>query len=264
MTSKSSTFITLLALGLLGLLLYPNSTIAGEFHSATYGYYLDIPPGWIEVPKNVLDETVASMMKENASIPIVYDTGFQLESAERWLDYPYILVQPLAYKSFGVHRQINEDEFPRMVQMITGFDVETFFDENVTSEARPLLDNLEFGKLQLDVANRRYTWPLNMEVQGIGPIRGLVIGYFGRDSIVQVVFYARSSDWDQHADEGLKILESFRFTPDKAYSVEVATAHPTPPSLWQSILGKGMIGAIAGGIAAAVFVGLKYKKAGST
>ena len=46
---------------------------------------------------------------------------------------------------------------------------------------------------------------------------------------------------------------------------QVATANPTPPSFWQRILGKGMIGAIAGGIAAAVFVGIKQKKkAGST
>lgn len=264
MITKLSTFL-LPTFIFLGAVLHPTVAVAQEFHGTSYGYYLDLPPGWIEIPKDVLDEMVAALLKQDATTTIIYDAGFQLESSDQWLEYPYILVQPLSYKALGVNRQINEDEFPRFVQMITGLDVDTIFDENVSSDIRPLLDNLVLGQPQLDVANRRYIWPLNMDVQGIGPIRGVVIGYFGRDSIVQVAFYSRSADWDQHSETGLAILKSFRFAHDKAYSIEIAAANPTPPSFWQRILGKGMIGAIAGGIAAAVFVGIKQKKkAGST
>ena len=56
------------------------------------------------------------------------------------------------------------------------------------------------------------------------------------------------------------IVESFRFEPDKAYSVEVAAANPTPSSIWQRVLEKGLVGGITGGIIAAIIAGIAAMK----
>ena len=259
MTTRSATFL-LATLVFLGSVLHATVVAAEEFYSISYGYYLDLPAGWVEIPKDVLQEWRASVLKQNAKTNIIYDAAFQLASSDRWFEYPYVLVQPLPYATFGVHRQINEDEFSRYAQMMTGLDVDELLDEKLSSDARQLLGNLEFERPQLDVAHRRYLWPIRMDVQGVGPIRGLVVGYFGRDSVVQVAFYSRRSDWDRHADVRRTIVESFRFEPDKAYSVEVAAANPTPSSIWQRVLEKGLVGGITGGIIAAIIAGIAAMK----
>ena len=238
-----------------------NATVfaAERFHSTSYGYYLDLPPGWVEIPKDVLQELVATVLKQNPKANIIYDACFQLDSSDQGLEYPYVLVQPVPYDA---HRQINEDEFPRFVQKMTGLDIGKLLDENVSSVGRQRVLNWDIERPQLDVAQRRYLQPINADVHAFGPIRGLIVGYFGRDSLVQVAFYSRRSDWDHYADVRRAILESFRFAPDKAYSVELAAANPSPPSIWGVGLTGGIVGVTIAGIA--VIAAMKRKKPAPT
>ncbi len=259
MTTNRSTLV-LPAVVFLTVLLNGPAFAHEEFHSTFYGYSLDLPPGWVEIPRDVLQETFAAMQKEGATPSIIYDAGFQLESSDRLLEYPYVLVQPLSYATFGIHRQINEDEFPRFVQKITGRDVGKVLDEKLAPDARQLFGNLDVGQPILDAAHRRYLFPIDMDVQEGGAIRGLIAGYFGRDSVVQVNFYSRRSDWDRHADVRNAILDSFRFDSDKAYSVELAAANPSPPPVWKTILDKSFSGALIGGSIALIFAGIRAAK----
>ena len=97
--------------------------------------------------------------------------------------------------------------------------------------------NVELGRPQLDVARRRFIFPLHGDVGG-EPSRGVSVGYFGRDSIVQLVFAAFPSDWNRYDDVRLAIVDSFHFDPDKAYSVELAAANRRP--IWERALGKAL------------------------
>lgn len=205
---------------------------ADQFHSDSHGYRIELPHDWVEIPQDVLQKALALLQKPNASVPILYDAGFQLDSTDRWFEYPYVLIQPIPYATFGLHRQLNEDEFPKFVRrMLTGTGPVKLVDGNLSSFGRQLLTDIDVGQPQLDVANRRYLWSMNENVQGIGPIRSLGVGYFGRDSIVQVMFYSGRADWDRYADVRATIIDSFRFDPDKAYSVQVAASNPSPPSI---------------------------------
>ena len=184
------------------------SLAAKEFHSSAFGYSLDVPPGWEEIPRNLIQETYADLLKPD-SVGL-YDAGFQLASSDGWFAYPFVLVQVMP-----LPRQINEDEFESFVQALTGMD----FNKEIPTDTLRNLDNLEFGQVQLDADRRRYFSILNMDVKGVGPIRALSVGHFGRDSMVMIHSYSLRSDFDRDAEARLAIVDSFRFDPDKAYSV---------------------------------------------
>ena len=67
--------------------------VAGQFHSSSYGYTIDVPQGWVQIPQKVLQEMVRALQKQKGSAVVIYDTGFQLDSANRWFEYPYVLIQ---------------------------------------------------------------------------------------------------------------------------------------------------------------------------
>ncbi|UCE59698.1 MAG: hypothetical protein JSU63_19930 [Phycisphaerales bacterium] len=218
------------------------------YHSTAYGYHLEVPPGWVEIPKDAMEMMSAFLLNQDVEQKIIHDAGFQLASAGHWLEYPYVLVQPVMYADYGLHRQINEDEFPRHVQLMTGLDVDELTEDALSSHARQLLVDLDAERPELDVVRRRYLWHLNMDAKGFGPVRGLIAGHFGRDSVVQVAFYSLRSDWDRYAEVRSAIIDSFRFDPEKAYSIAVAQANPTPPPRWHSVLRGALIGAIVGAL----------------
>lgn len=262
MPTKYSTFILyMIALGA-SIALAPICN-ADQYHSKSFIYRIELPQDWIEIPQNVLHETVDALMNQKSSTSIIYDAGFQLDSTDHWFEYPYVMVQILPYAKFGSHRQINEDEFPEFVRRLTGINVGKLLDKTVSSDVRQLFANIDTGKPQLDVANRRYFWAINMDVQDIGPIRSIIVGYFGRNSIVQVTFSTRRAEWNRYADARETIFNSFSFYPNKAYSVQVAASNPSRTSIWTGVLEKGISGGFAilllGGIAVAT-----RKKTGTT
>jgi len=113
----------------------------------------------------MLQESRATLQKQASTTSIIYDAGFQLDSADQWFEYPYVLVQPLPYGKFGLHRQINEDEFQKYVRMLTGLDVSKIVDESVSTDARQLLGNIDAGQPQLDATNRRFLWTITQQAE---------------------------------------------------------------------------------------------------
>ena len=222
MTNRSR-FLTY-AISFVAMIVHIQSHSVEQFHSTSYGYRINLPHGWVEIPYDILQERLAAIQKHKTGTTIIYDAGFQLDSTDQWLEFPYVLVQPIPYTKFGLHRQINEDEFPEFVRILTGSDVNKLVDKNITSDARQLFGEITTEHSILDSTNRRFFRTLNTDVQGIGPVRGLIVGYFGRDSIVQIAFYSRSAEWEHYVGAGQTIADSFRFDPNKAYSVELAVA----------------------------------------
>ena len=228
---------------------------AKPFHSQSYGYNLEIPDDWIQIPQEALQQAHDATFKGESSALVIYDSGFQHGSGETWFTSPYVIIQPMPYAKLGIKRQVNEDEFPKCVRLITGQDMKKQLDKNVTQHVRQLMSNIVKDKGQLDAANRRYFWTFNMDLAGVGPIRGLCVGHFGRESIVQVLFYTDAASWDSYEDARLSMMDSFRFDPDKAYSAAVAAANPTPKAFLVRLVERSLIvGAVSGAIAALIAV----------
>jgi hypothetical protein len=203
---------------LLVLLLIPTVGIASDFHSIAYGYHLYLPDGWVRIPPNVIQATLDVVQDPAAAPQVVYEAGFQLDSASNWLEYPYILVQPLPY---GTRGQIDADDFEEAVRYIAGLDLVDELDGSLSHVGKELVDlnRVQSGRPRLDATNRRFLWIIDMDLEGRGPVRGLVVGHFGRHSLVQVAFYCLRSEWDRYSGVGLAILNSFRFDSNTAYSV---------------------------------------------
>jgi hypothetical protein len=226
---------------------------AASFHSTSFGYTVTVPDDWKQIPDDVMHKTMEAAMNPNAPRLVDFDAAFQLKSKVRWFTYPYVMMEVIPYANVGQGGQINEDQFPAVLKSITGADVKKAMDSTVSDKLRSSLGQASFGQANLDSANRRYSVPLTMTVAGIGQVRGQLTGFFGKECIVQVATYVKSSDWDQHPGEYSAIEDSFRFDPDKAYSVAEAVAHPSRQGFnWAQSGNSTLIGVVAGGIVALV------------
>jgi hypothetical protein len=156
------------------------------------------------------------------------------------------LVQVIPYG----HRQINESEFPAFIRKMTGLDLAAFADDHLSSDAQAIMGDFRYGQPRLDKARRRFITDLNGHVVGIGTVRGRIVGYFGRDSLVQVMFYAPESEWNEHLPIGSSIIDSFRFDAAKAYSMAEARASAPDEDDMSRIVGRGIGGAITAGVIA--------------
>jgi hypothetical protein len=232
---------------------------AAPYHGA-HGYQLTLPDDWKPIPAEKVQAASAAMQKPGAEHPLVFDAGFQRADASRWFEYPYALVQVISYAAAGAPHQINEDEFPDAVKAITGTDLRKNMDSVLSQKAKSIMGDVSTGEAQLDTPHRRYLIPMNMTVgNGIGKVRGLIVGNFGHNALVQVCFYAKQDDWDQYSATCQSIVDSFKFDPAEAYSVEAAAANPTRRFDWSRVWTMTAAGAVIG-----AFIGLIRYLTGKT
>ena len=225
-------------------------------HGDLYGYSLDIPADWKAIPPDVIQKVTAVLIKPGTANAPIYDAAFEPAAHETWFQYPYLTVQVIPYSRFG-QGQINEDQFPEVIKHLTGMETNKVLDSTIKPDARSIFGAVNVGQPQLETASRRYLVPINMNVANIGPVRTLMAGYFGRESLVQVAVSARQKDWDAAAGPAQKIIDSFRFDPDKAYSVAEAEAHPSSRSIWH---GTGEAAAVGAVLALLAYFGRKMTK----
>ena len=211
---------------MLGLVLGLEAALAETYHSDTWGYSLELPPDWVQIPDSVLQLWTEMLLSDSAAGRIAYDVAFQPESARDWFAYPYVLVRVVTYASLGLADQLHEDDFPRCVRGITETDYAKAAEETLSEQTLSALRELAASEAHLDRERRRYWYSTFFTIEGVGEVKELCVGYFGREAIVQVAFYARRDEWERCAAHRLSILDSFRFDPDKACSEAYAAAHP--------------------------------------
>lgn len=234
-----------------GTCIWPPCSQAASHQGKRYGYHVTIPADWTAIPSNVIEEMARAVRNPNSKNVVIMDAAFQPVSQERWFKYPYVIVQVIPYANYGVTRQVNEGEFEGLIKAMTGMNLDKAMDSALSSDARSIMSDPSIDRPQLDKKRRRFLVSTNMTVAGSGKVRGLIAGYFGRESLVQVCFYATEKDWNRHISTGRSIVDSFRFDPAKDYSVAVAAANPTKRSIWSGVGEKALTGALM-----AVVVGL--------
>jgi len=220
---------------------------ADEFHDPTHGYRIEIPPNWARVPADALEQALSAVYGQDSPKEIAFDSAFQPDSPWPGIGYPYVLVRVVPLSEYGIHSQIDEDEFPRLIQMLTRMDPAELV-EHLPDQAKASVGDLVFATPQLDRARRRYLWEWRIYINGIGPVHSCMAGYFGRDSVAQVIFYARDSEWSQYAAVRQTIIDSFQFDSNRAYNVSLANAKPPPAAIWSHVLERGMVGAMVAGV----------------
>ncbi|UCC30251.1 MAG: hypothetical protein JSU86_18880 [Phycisphaerales bacterium] len=219
------------------------------YHSAEYGYSLTVPEGWMRIADDVVEQMAKQVLPEQAQQNVIYDTAFQLETATGWFQYPYVLIHVVPYSTFGLDRQINEDEFDDVLKGVTGLDAEEILDGGVKSPHRPVLTAEAFGAARLDRANRRFAYNMQVTSVDFGMVQAEAYGHFGRETMVQVVFYGVGDEWSEDEVARSQILESFGFDPSHAYRETEKTRLRSGWRNWgMTVLTMAIIGAVAGSI----------------
>lgn len=201
--------------------------MGATFHSSQFGYKLSLPDDWEQMPPDVVQLVFRRLWNPNVKLRVACDAAFQSKPHVTWFQYPYMAVQVLPYSSLGVYHQINADQFEDMIQALNGAAIKKTMDRELSSTARSLMSNPTFGEARLDRGRRRFQVPLSMYVKGVGTVKAVMVGYFGREAVVQFCFYAKETQWDQQFAAAQPILDSFHFDPDKDYSVVAAIEHPS-------------------------------------
>ena len=216
-----------------------------------------MPRGWVRIPDDAVRQmTEALIDKQKTSI--TYDAGFQPGASARWFQCPYVLVQAFPYSELGLRRQIKEREFGQVIKALTGMDLGKVLDRGLKDEVRDVVSGAQVGTVDLDRVNHRFTWAPRLHVAGVGEVRGDVTGYFGRDSLVHVMFYDRSENWPLSVDIRSQIRESFRFDPEHVYDKAAGA------SGWLSgskLLRDALVGGVVGVIVASILGVLRSLRA---
>ena len=189
---------------------------AETYRSEANGYTLEIPEGWRQIPAEVIEEMQA-MMSVGAPQAIVYETGFQPDDGSEWLEYPYVLVQPVPYAKFGVNRQLRDEELKQVVATVTGMDLEEALNQNLSEEVAGQVGSTESQAPEFDAEGRRFVWRLGMEVADLGNVQGQTFGHFGRDALVQVAYYDLADPFAGSEAMRTALDASFKFDADRAY-----------------------------------------------
>ncbi len=103
-------------------------------------FSITIPDGWVEIPKDVIDEYEEETAKLVPNMPAQhYDYGFQLGSSANWLDYPYVLVQ---LKNTG---RIPESQ----LEKLEGYSAQESLDKHKKALSS-IMSDIEAGKMIYD------------------------------------------------------------------------------------------------------------------
>ncbi len=187
--------------------------------NARHGYTLEIPDGWHEIPTDFLTEFGQSVSAPGQSIN--YVGGYQQTPFEDALVYPYVLIQSIAYRDFGLDRPPTNDEMGSVVEAIVGMDIAEALEGTPAADVAELVeDKPPVTLVSFDDAAGIFVYDLNIAIASVGDVRGRARGEFGRRALMQPAFFALESTWTDIEPQANSLLDSFKFLPDYAYPEE--------------------------------------------
>jgi hypothetical protein len=186
------------------LLLCAGAGAAESYDNAALGYFFTLPPGWVQIPDEIIAQASATATKL-ANQPIRYEAGFQRQ-ANRWLAYPYLLIQQ------HVGTDASSEQIAQAASDPHGFDK-----AKEALAKTGLLQGGGFGQPTVD-SRRRYVFvPLSMTLQGVGELRGTMAFRPAKDGLLQLNFYAPATEYEDDRLEFDTILDSLHFRPGRDY-----------------------------------------------
>lgn len=221
------------------------------------------PPGWRTATADMvatIDQEFAARMpqKQFTYIAAFIKGDIAKDQAGVMLSYPYLLVQitpvPLAGKSF---RQIAE-----------AFDAQLMTDatQKAAAAVKDAMTLGPPGAARIDPAHNRMVFDVTGTVLGIGTIKGRCMGFFGKDCIVQLNFYAKADEFEAQLPDFEAFVAGFAYDPGYAFVATPDAASPAGPGTMKRALVYAGAGAVVAGVIAVLIAIAKRRtkeKAGS-
>ena len=235
---KKEKFLVLVLVLLLVVALSCDKCLAIEqvrFHSETNGYSFAIPEGWIQIPEDIVQQTYRKAVSAKTTSIIKYEAIFQLASQESWLEHPLIIIIVVKYSNLGLSRRPLPNEFVDIVKALTGYDVTGVKKVFTNQRIKGAITDINIGKAVVDKDNRRYKLISEIERTDLKYDKYDIVGYFGKDIIVQISFNCHnSSDWDKFKVNRDYIFGSLKFDSPPAYTIPFV-ANPQRQPFWEKI-----------------------------
>lgn len=208
-----------------------------KYSNAKFHYAFSLPTGWVEIPKSTIDVVMQGTADMTKGTFIDYLAGFQTEDTPIF-QYPYILVQQhtLNTPSYGQIAKTFEDKG---------------FSEGINEkmeEYSELLTNASFEDPFIDKKRNIVFMNLEMDVAGVGKVKGLVAMFLGKSGIAQLNFYTIKSDYEKSLPIFNQIINSFKYEQGYEYDEEKAKSNDSVGiggMLKRSLIG-GVVGALIG------------------
>lgn len=204
------------------------------------GFTISCPNGWIVIPKDVIDaqqEEVASYVPEAAANN--YLTGFQLEGAKKWFEYPYILVLVNTQGRIPESQLEKMDEYP--LQERLDKDKEKF---------SPIMSDFKVGKMYYNKQLKIIWLRMQSNLTVVGPITGISAMIPTEKGYILVSGYSLEPEFKAHESTFQTVAMSVIPDSDLAYKPKWSDSLPSAISgiNWGKVGEKALYGAIIGGI----------------
>ncbi len=191
------------------------------FHSQANGYSVAIPEGWKQVPNDVMNHTFNAALTEEARKAYNFEAALAVEWIDKWLRYPYLLIQVIEYSDSGIKRPLTKNEITYFLKAITGLDMDYVIKESmkkhVSEDMRSIISDVALNKVFFDEQNMVYRFAIQSEIATVGKVRGLAVGHIGRYAAVQLMFYCLEPDWPSFENKRNFMFGSFHFDPGMRY-----------------------------------------------
>ena len=221
------------------------SVVFGETYRDDRNHFsITMPDDWVAmVPEtiNMVNKMANYQAKKSNVTGVEYDAGYQPLGTPT-LAYPYLLIQ--------VVREDFSDANYSSLERGLGVAMEKGVQEAADGFSE-ILSNAEAGKPIMDREKGRIVTPIAMEVAGIGKVRGISVGWLGKNGLMNIHCYALADEFDKWAPTFEKITDSLRF--DDGYKFE-------PKS--NPVLNGAMRGAVIGAVIGLIIAEIKAAKKG--
>lgn len=179
--------------------------VAETYTSPRNGYSVELPEAWIRIPDDQLQAEAPP-----ASDNVEWEAAYQLPLQSGWFVYPYMILQYSPYQG----AQVSERGMVKYLNTIAGTNPRRIKDGNFSQELRNQTpDNRE---PIFDLTHRRFAWQIEKEIFGV-PLRGVMVGHFGRFGVTYILFYVKEQDWPAYQGTVDDLVKSLRFDDEHAW-----------------------------------------------
>lgn len=219
------------------------------------GFSVVLPADWVEIPPDALREIEATIgaLSQGAQSQH-YDYGYQLASAQRWFEYPYILVQ--------VRRngRVPEGELTKFESIQSGIGEGL---KQAGESMSGVLSDLKQGEVLYDDGDHVLWSTVAMNVQGVGQVQSLTAVKLTEFGLIQMMGYATEATFAQYAPVFREAVGALVIDEANQYRPRLSDHAPTIGGI---NLGQTAIAALVGGVAGGVIALVSWwrkKRAGS-
>jgi hypothetical protein len=196
------------------------------------------------MPNDALQDAYKQAISASARADLCWEAAFGRATDDGSFQYPYVIIQIMPYSSMGRGKQPYKDEIGTVVEAFTGLDLDEVVDKTLTPSAVESVLDLKPGEVLLHEGSTSYSFGLEMGRADGGKIRAIMAGHFGRDYVLQLMFYDLPENWNNSRRERDSIFSSFAFDHEMAYD----EAHAFRPGISRNLdtaITKGIGGALA-------------------